>query len=75
MKAKLLKKIRSNYVILKRNKEYQLLTLDERYNDDGWTTLTSCVNRRRDHILNDVLKYKKPKSIVIFWNRSILERS
>lgn len=75
MKAKLLKKIRSNYVILKRNKEYQLLTIDGSYNDSGWTTLTSCVNRRREHILYDAQKYKEHKSVVTFWNRTILERS
>jgi hypothetical protein len=75
MKVKLLKKIRSNYIIVKRNSEYQLITIDGRFDDNGWTTLTSCVNRRREHILYDAMKYKKPKTIVSFWNKSILERS
>jgi len=75
MKTKLLKKIRSNYVILKRNTEYSLVTVDKRFSDNGWTTLTSCVNRRRKHILYDALKYKVAKSTVSFWNKSILERS
>jgi hypothetical protein len=62
MKTKLLKKLRANYVIMKRNTEYQLLTIDGHFDDTGWTTLTSCVNRRREHILYDAMKYKKAKS-------------
>jgi len=64
MKAKLLKKLRANYVIMKRNTEYQLVTLDGRFNDSGWDSLVSCIRRRREHILYDALKYKTAKSVV-----------
>lgn len=75
MRIKLLKKIRSHYVIMRRNNEYQLISLNGRFDDDGWTTLASCIERRREHILNEALTYKKPKSFVTFWNKTILEKS
>jgi len=74
MKTKLLKKIRSSYVINKRNNEYQLESLNGRFNDNGWTSLKSCVERRRDHILNEARDYKIPKSRLTFWNKKMLDK-
>lgn len=38
MKTKLLKKIRKNYIIEKRNTEYRLITADGRFKEEsGWT--------------------------------------
>ena len=64
MKAKLLKKIRSNYIIMKRNSEYQLLSLNNRFNDSGWDSLASCIRRRREHIFNEAQEYKVPKTTI-----------
>lgn len=64
MKNILLYRLRKNYVINKRNNEYQLISLDGRYKAlRGWTTLEDCLKNRRDYILSDARQwYKKPKS-------------
>lgn len=65
MKTKLLKKVRKNYIIEKRNTEYRLICLNGKFEQEsGWTYLDDCIDRRREHILNDARKYKVPKSIV-----------
>jgi len=77
MKTKLLRKLRSKYVIQKRNNEYRLLiktvfrlTLTivyygGRFDDDGWTDMNSAKAGLRFWVLDEAReKYKVPKSIL-----------
>lgn len=67
MKIKLLRKLRSRFIIQKRNNEYRYFDTVEKdggvYNCSEWTTdLKKCREIRRNNILENAENYKKAKT-------------
>lgn len=65
MRTKLLKKLRKRYILQTRNGKYKVFDRQEClgmiYNQTDWIELKEALKIRRKWILEEAIKYKKPK--------------
>ena len=68
MKTKLLKRLRKIYIIKERNGKYKAFEnrecLGGIYNQTDWIDKNSAIEKRREWILEEALKYKFSKNVL-----------
>ena len=67
MKTKLLKKLRKRYILQTRNGKYKVFDRQEClgmiYNQTDWIELKEALKIRRKWVLEEAIRYKKPKTL------------
>ena len=67
MKTRLLKKLRKRYILQTRNGKYKVFDRQEClgmvYNQTNWIELKEALKVRRKWVLEEAIRYKKPKTL------------